>query len=253
MDALIVLFIILGLGGMIISWLLEAIQFAAFWGVIYALIVVVDRLLKKRKEAKAQIKSNVALPGINRPRSENQLLDMQLRLKNAAAYRIEQQTRLRAKAMANPIYVMVEPSDNERDIRSFVMMDKRYEIIFDGSIGYDADGLNHRFGYYRPQIRKVLDAATCLISYDAEDLLHRLRFNGISFDGYTISVGEDFARYNGSWDHYFNDFKQMSFAQCETFFGLDHTNDLGEQCDHLIEITGKMIQEKQITVKITKE
>ena len=60
MDVLIVLFIILGLGGMIISWLLEAIQFAAFWGVIFALIVVVDRLLKKRKEAKAQVKSSVA-------------------------------------------------------------------------------------------------------------------------------------------------------------------------------------------------
>ena len=247
MGSFIALLILLGIGGFIISAIVEMVQFVIVVIVIFSVVLIIDTLMKKKKSSNQKMMRTTKLPGLNSKSSGDPLLDKQVRIKNTVAYKIKQQRNLIYQVMNNPIYVMVQPADNDRDILGITMMDCRHEIIFSSEFSMYSGGQS--FAAARPMIRKVLQAATCLISYDTEDLLHRLNFNSIEYNGHYITVKLDFARYNGQWDHYFDDFKAMDFKDAEAFFGLDHACDLKGQCEHLIEITDHMMDADQILIE----
>lgn len=247
MGSFIVLLILLAIAGFIISFIVEMVQFGLTIAVIFAVVLLMDYLLKQRKTSNRKMMRSTKLPGLNSKSSGDPLLDKQIRIKNTAAYKIKQQTNLRYQVMNNPIYVMAQPGENERDIRGITMMDSRYEVIFSSEFSMYSSGRS--FAASRPYIRKVLQASTCLISYDTEDLLHRLDFNDVHYHGHYITVKPDFERYNGQWDRYFDDFKTMDFKDAEAFFGLDHAGDLKEQCQHLIDITDRMMDAGQILIE----
>lgn len=238
MPVIVILIILLAILGLIIGMLTSLLESMMGFLVIVAFVLLFDHLYKKRKPTKPINGSTAVFANGQPPRNEQELLDYQLRIKNAAKLKIESQSKILPKVMANPIYIGVDHDDDGHTMR-IVMMDKRHEVI------YQTDHLDT---VSRRYMRKVLQACTVLISYDTQVVLKWLHHIGLHYSGYYVDISEDFSRYQGKWDAYFNDFKNASWIEAEAFYGLDHSNDLVISTEHLITITSDLIDHDEMMI-----